>query len=943
MSDKLTPLQVELEQIEQALAATDGLPAAQREIILAALRGQRDALQGRIAALAGSGAIAQDGGVAAGEGGIAVAGSVFGSIYQTYRSVGGKPALVEKEARRILGEYLRWTRRAFSKARLYGLESLPTAQGRPVRQLKDVFVPLTLCRFQPPRQAELEKLAGERRDDIALARAWVKWAGRLRDADDKVDMEQLLTVSRRIAIVGGAGSGKSTLLAYLSVALAAAAQEGGDVPFALPDAGRLPVPLLVPLRYYRDYLNLCRNSPQERLKNPRAGTLPGFIPWYLKRRSPALELSEDFFDRLLLGGGCLLMLDGLDEVVSREERGRTRQEVENLVNDIYPGNLLIVTAREAGYRDEAVFGDDFARLDIQRLEEDQIQTLIVNWCRQLYPEEAQDRSAELMQAIREINGLRTHRNLPPLVSTPLLTTMVVSVKWGETELPRERAKLYEAGVKVILQAQYVSEDSARKEIVAWGGPWDAQREWLSLLAIEMHAAGQDGAAIREERLREILSPHLETDALDRFVRAVRYRGGLLEERAEFFQFVHLTFQEFLAARLLAKQRQGGWPSLLPHVKDPWWREVALLTYGFSQADYSPAAQSYLDWLSALPGDGETRLAGLELAGAAVLELERPDAALRREQAERLVKALTDPRLNVPGLLRARAGDTLARLGDPRFRPDAWFLPDEPLLGFVEIPAGEFLMGSDKQQDDKADDDEQPQHPVTLPAYYIARYPVTVAQFRAFVEASGHKPKDEDSLKGVGTHPVVNVTWHEALKYCQWLTEALRAWEDTPEPLASLLRGEGWVITLPSEAEWEKAASWAEEQRSGGAERRGQKRRYPWGNDPDPERANYSDTGIGTTSAEGCFPGGASPYGLLDMAGNVWEWTRSHWKGYPYDPADGREDLRAGDDVPRVLRGGAFFNTGYLVRCAFRSLNDPYNRLRNYGFRVVAASPFRSEL
>ncbi|HHS96674.1 MAG TPA: NACHT domain-containing protein, partial [Chloroflexi bacterium] len=707
-----------------------------------------------------TGAVAQGpGATAASEGSIAVAGSVFGSILQVYQAPPGRPALSEAEFRRILGEYVRWVRNAYSKARLYGLESLSAARGgRPVRELKDVFVPLTLRRFRPPRETELEEMAGQRADPTALARAWVEWAERRGGVGEEVTLENLLTVSDRIAIVGGAGSGKSTLLAYLAVVLAESIQEGTEVPLALPAPERLPVPLLIPLRYYRDYLSKCASAPQEQVRHPRVGTLPGFIPWYLRRRSPALELSEDFFDRLLLGGGCLLMLDGLDEVVSREERGRVRQEVEYLVNDIYPGNQVIVTAREAGYRDEAVFGDDFTRLDVQRLNDGQVRTLVANWCRQLYPGEEERRTEELMRAIREINELRRERDLPPLVSTPLMTTMVVSVKWGETELPRERAKLYEAGVKVILQAQYVPEDPARKEVVEWGGPWEAQRDWLSILALEMHEGGRDGAAIREERLREILEPHLDPEALDRFVQAVRYRGGLLEERGEFFQFVHLTFQEFLAARLLAKQRERGWPRLLPHIGDPWWREVVLLTYGFSQADYPPAAQEFLDWLSTLEDDGEKRLAGLELAGAAVLELERPNAALRRRQAERLKAGLTDPKLEAPGVLRARAGNTLARLGDPRFNPDLWHLPDEPLLGFVEVPEGPFLMGSDPERDSMAYKDETPQHRVVLPTYYIARYPVTVAQFRAFVEASGYEPDTRRSLEGLDNHPVVRVTW-----------------------------------------------------------------------------------------------------------------------------------------------------------------------------------------
>src|SRR5262249_22979021 len=96
--------------------------------------------------------------------------------------------------------------------------------------------------------------------------------------------------------------------------------------------------------------------------------------------------------------------------------------------------------------------------------------------------------------------------------------------------------------------------------------------------------------------------------------------------------------------------------------------------------------------------------------------------------------------------RAAAGDTLGRLGDPRFHADAWYLPNEPLLGFVEIPDGPFVMGSDKKHDPQAYDEETAQRSVSLPRYYIARYPVTVAQFRAFVEVSPHQPDDEDSLQ-----------------------------------------------------------------------------------------------------------------------------------------------------------------------------------------------------
>ena len=115
------------------------------------------------------------------------------------------------------------------------------------------------------------------------------------------------------------------------------------------------------------------------------------------------------------------------------------------------------------------------------------------------------------------------------------------------------------------------------------------------------------------------------------------------------------------------------------------------------------------------------------------------------------------------------------------------------------------MGSDPKKDQFAEENEIPQHPLNLPRYYIAKYPVTVGQFQAFVSESSFQPEDPDCVKGLANHPVVNITWYEAMKYCQWLTEKLRGWSGTAEPLGSLIREQGWQVMLPSEAEWEKAA------------------------------------------------------------------------------------------------------------------------------------------
>src|SRR5262249_51200043 len=134
----------------------------------------------------------------------------------------------------------------------------------------------------------------------------------------------------------------------------------------------------------------------------------------------------------------------------------------------------------------------------------------------------------------------------------------------------------------------------------------------------------------------------------------------------------------------------------------------------------------------------------------------------------------------------------------------------------------------------------------------------------------------------------------------------------------------------SEAEWEKAARGTD----GLA--------YPWGNEPDPNRANYDETGINTTSAVGGFPHGASPYGVEELSGNIWEWTRSLEGDYPYPARRAarakREDLQAAEDASRVLRGGAFWRDHRNVRCAYRVWFVARDFFNYIGFRVAVAGP-----
>ena len=170
--------------------------------------------------------------------------------------------------------------------------------------------------------------------------------------------------------------------------------------------------------------------------------------------------------------------------------------------------------------------------------------------------------------------------------------------------------------------------------------------------------------------------------------------------------------------------------------------------------------------------------------------------------------------------------------------------------------------------------------------------------------------------------MVGVDWHAALAYCRWLGAVT-----------------GKPITLPSEAEWEKAARGADDARA-----------YPWGDDFDAALCNVRESGFGWTTPVGIFLNGASPYGCLDMAGNVWEWTRSLWgKGsecefaYPYDPLDPRrEQLDAKSDITRVVRGGSWCGPRDDARCAYRLRGQPDDRHDDLGFRVVLrAAPVSS--
>jgi formylglycine-generating enzyme required for sulfatase activity/WD40 repeat protein len=225
------------------------------------------------------------------------------------------------------------------------------------------------------------------------------------------------------------------------------------------------------------------------------------------------------------------------------------------------------------------------------------------------------------------------------------------------------------------------------------------------------------------------------------------------------------------------------------------------------------------------------------------------------------------------------------------------------MEFVQVPAGEFLMGRDMKDDNQASGQETPQHKVNQDEYWIGKYPVTNKQYQVFVNAVGYKQPEHWKNNGIPPgkedHPVVCVSWEDAVAFCKWASKV-----------------SGRQVRLPSESEWEKAARGIDS------------RTYPWGNNIDKSYANYDGS---DTTRVGSYEIGKSPYAAFDMAGNVLEWVDDWYDGYP---GNAIADAAFGTTY-RVQRGGAW-NLKYEInlRVSYRSRYYPESSDNTGGFRCA---------
>jgi formylglycine-generating enzyme required for sulfatase activity len=756
------------------------------------------------------------------------------------------------------------------------------------------------------------------------------------------------------ALLGDPGSGKTTFSNFLALALA-----GEMLGLETANLRRLGkewtagalLPVRVVLRDFAAQLD-------------RASRLdPGDQLWEFIQRKLGAALA-DFLPLLrqhLLTHGGLLLLDGLDEV---PEAQRCREFVKQAVLGFrrqFSRVRVLLTSRTYAYQKQEWRLPGFAEAVIAPFTPKQIERFIDRWYAHVAKVRGSLGEAEAAgRATLLKHALKANPHLGELAQRPLLLTLMASLHaWRGGSLPDGREDLYDQSVELLLdvwERPKVVHDRGGRAVLQtesaaewFQAPQSEIRKALEEVAFEAHHSQreQTGAAdIPEEKLVAALLRVAGSGVHHaQVLEYIRDRAGLIINRGEWvYGFPHRTFQEYLAARYLTEHDFPDQLVALATQDVERWRE-ALLLAGAKVGRGTPFAVWSL--VSALcpadpqqvptAADAQRNWALLMLAGQLLVEtglfrtatLSNANANLLQSVRGWLARLISGGHL--PPVDRASAGVVLGKLGDPRKgvgRP-ADGLPN---IDWVLVAPGPFVMGAKKATWDWAEETPQFNCHLIRKAYRLSRYPVTVAQYAAFVGAGGYRevkywtkagwewrqservesPKDYEEVYQTPNHPRVGVSWYEAVAFCRWLSERL-----------------GFEVSLPTEAQWERAA------------RHTDGRSYPWGEAADAgARANVNESGIGSTSAVGLFPQGEAQCGALDMAGNVWEWCRTKMtKDYQDYELKVDNDLE-GNEI-RVLRGGAWDDLNVGAYCWDRYRTQPDNRIRYVGFRAVAP-PFDSE-
>jgi formylglycine-generating enzyme required for sulfatase activity len=828
-----------------------------------------------------------------------------------------------------------YVRFLIDRHRYLNLKGMGVFDKVPIRlPLLDLYVPLK-ARLDLPEGETWKRgalqLAGRDPNADLTTEEGQAFASRLSEPQPVLE---LLQKNAGLIILGDPGAGKTTFLKFLALQLALGQGE------AIGLGNRLPI--LAPLSGYANALI------------EQDVRLDDFIADYLHDGGVDLPLAE-MLQSALKTGTALILLDGLDEVKDLALRHTVVERVTDFCTfHGAAGNKFVITSRIVGYRAVRPSTDGLMECTLIDFDDDEIEAFITHWTQALEQQAQGQTATALIEAARErqelLDAIRRNDSVRKLAVNPLMLTILALMKRQGVTLPERRVELYNRYVETLL--------SSWNRVRGLGRPpahdLDVVQTMrvLAPLALWMHEVNPGVGLVKREDLRRKLEA-IYTErgepqpavATTQFIEDVHEHAGLLLERGPGeYGFIHLTFEEYLAAVAMALKGQGDVGSIVDqlcsHIGDAAWREVALLSIGYlgiiQQLD-GKAGEVVEQLINAPAGEaGEA----IVLAGESVLDTQPGGVPLtsKRKVIEALITTMQNA--SVKPLLRHRAGLLLGRLG---------WTPDD-LDQFVEVPAGKFLYGDEKETREISQ------------RYWIAKYSVTNLQFKRFIDAGGYDQQQWWSTAGwswrngsqVGPNayrwlsdkklrqqlidwangrsveerrqpywwndlernnpifPVVGITWYEAVAYTKWLNQQLTMMVVGPQQ--TVPPPDGFEVRLATEEEWECAARGTDG------------REYPWQGEFDFGKANVAEEtgkGFGTTAV--CtYPLGNSPVGAADMSGNVWEWTHS-W----YDQ----------DKDTRVVRGGSWsFNDGF-ARCAFRDWVVPIDFNDRFGFRVVVSLAF----
>jgi len=747
--------------------------------------------------------------------------------------------------------------------------------------IDEIYIPLTtLAAQEMPRKGAVQEVDQQQR---------------------RIVLQHALS-NPKVVIVGDAGSGKSTFLRRVAFELCRNLRDTRPPdapPFLEPDDKRFPI--------------LIRGADLAKLlaadTSPKPPDAPDWIPYFLAKQSADYKwgAGEDFFQHKLHDGGCLVILDGLDEAPERRVRERIARLFER-ATQAFPTCDFLVSTRPQTNEGDSVLAD-FHQVRIGDLEPVEIRTFFDHFARALALNDVESKNFKDALGL----ALGSRPEIREMAGNPVMLTALAVLQHNDQRLPEYRVQLYGSILGWLATAREHKEGRP---------PAEKCLEYMRKLALSMQDS-RDGRLVQMNKRSAAWLFAGEfggsVDKSEEMLERETQDSGIISSAGADLKFWHLSFQEYLAAReiaSLAEKQQVERVVGSGKLYHPEWRETMRLLGGVlrqqGEAKIEGLFQAILTQLRDRPTLAD-QVWCVALLSAMMRDLSRMQYKPKTPDYDRTVKAVmgifdAGEAEKIEIAKRIEAADLLGQVGDPRLEEN----------NEVIILAGSFHMGAQKvnknerNYDPKAWGDELPVHQVTLRRFRIGRYPVTVQEFGWFIADKGYsvrkhwaegygefeEPADWEQQKQYPNRPVVGVSWFEAAAYCSWAGRR-----------------------LPTEAEWERAARGEESNR------------YPWGDDPplDTSRANYHSI-VGHPTPVGLFPKGNTSEGLCDMLGNVREWCGDWFGAYENGSLENPTGPNSGEK--RVARGGSWAGGAPGVRVSDRSKFAPSDQGIFVGFRCA---------